>query len=297
FVLPTWLKVWWQEFSTSAELYLGAVREGGQIIGIAPLKLSDGKASFVGSDNVCDYLDFVIVPERESDFFGVLLDDLRDKHINQLDLGLLRPDSKVLTHLVGIAQNRAYEVLRTQEDVSVEMDLPNTWEEYLAMLDGKQRHEVRRKLRKLAQAGKADYHTIKDSAAASKAMDTFLKMFSESRRDKATFLTTQMESFFRSLADAMAKIGLLRLGVLELDSIPVAMILYFDYNNCVYLYNSGYVPQYDSLSAGLLCKVLSIQASIQEGKKRFDFLKGNETYKYHLGGREVPLSRCLLNIK
>ncbi|MFH0769720.1 MAG: hypothetical protein V1932_09220, partial [Chloroflexota bacterium] len=47
FVLPTWLKVWWQEFSTSAELYLGAVREGGQIIGIAPLKLSDGKASFV----------------------------------------------------------------------------------------------------------------------------------------------------------------------------------------------------------------------------------------------------------
>ena len=95
----------------------------------------------------------------------------------------------------------------------------------------------------------------------------------------------------------MAKAGLLRFGALELDSVPVAMILYFDYNNCVYLYNSGYAPQYDSLSAGLLCKVLSIQESIQEGKKRYDFLKGNEAYKYHLGGREVPLCRCQITIK
>ena len=297
FVLPIWLKVWWQEFGSGAELYLGTVREGEKIIGIAPLLLSEGKASIIGSANVCDYLDFVVAPGMERDFFGVLLDDLKDKGINHLDLGPLRPDSTVLTHLVGIAQNQGYEVLRHSEDVSLELDLPSTWEEYLATLTGKQRHEVRRKLRRLSQEGKVDYYTVKDSAAVNNAMGTFLKMFSESRRDKATFLTTQMESFFRSLADAMAKAGLLRLGILELDLMPVAMILYFDYNNCVYLYNSGYAPQYDSLSVGLLCKVLSIQESIQEGKKRFDFLKGDETYKYQLGGREVPLSRCQIIIK
>ncbi len=297
FTLPTWLKVWWQEFGSGAELYLGTVREGEKIIGIAPLQLSQGQASIIGSANVCDYLDFIVVPGREVDFFGVLLDDLRDKGINHLDLGPLRPDSTVLTHLVGIAQNRGYEVLRQPEDVSLELDLPSSWEEYLEMLDGKQRHEVRRKLRNLSQEGKVDYHTIKDSNAVDKAMDTFLKMFSESRRDKATFLTTQMESFFRSMVDAIARARLLRFGVLDLDSVPVAMILYFDYNNCVYLYNSGYAPQYDSLSVGLICKVLSIQESIQEGKKRFDFLKGNEAYKYHLGGREVPLSRCKITIK
>ena len=70
----------------------------------------------------------------------------------------------------------------------------------------------------------------------------------------------------------------------------------FDYNDKMYLYNSAYDPQYDSLSAGLLCKILCIQESIQEGRKVFDFLKGNETYKRQLGGKEIPLYRCQITI-
>jgi CelD/BcsL family acetyltransferase involved in cellulose biosynthesis len=127
-------------------------------------------------------------------------------------------------------------------------------------------------------------------------MDTFLKLFVVSREEKADFMTPQMESFFRSMADTMASIGLLRTGVLELDTRPVAMILGFDYNDCMYLYNSAFDPQYQALSAGLLSKVLCIKASIEEGKKRFDFLKGNETYKHHLGGREVPIYGCQISI-
>ncbi|MFC1933278.1 GNAT family N-acetyltransferase [Chloroflexota bacterium] len=297
FVLPAWLKVWWQEFVPGAELYLGSVRQGEKIIGIAPLLVREERASIIGSADVCDYLDFVIAPGMEKDFFSVLLDDLKQKGINHLDLESLRPDSTVLTKLVDIGRSQGYEVLCHPEDVSFELDLPSTWEEYLATLTAKQRHEVKRKLRRLLETGKVDYHTVKDSVAVPDAMDTFLKMFSESRSDKATFLTARMESFFRSLADTMAEAGLLRLGILELDTLPAAMIMCFDYNDCVYLYNSAYNTQYNSLSAGLLCKVLCIKESIQEGKKKFDFLKGNEIYKYHLGGREVPLYRCQITIK
>ena len=297
FVLPTWLKVWWQEFGSGSELYLRAIRQGEKTIGIAPLLVREGVASIIGSADVCDYLDFVVAPGMERDFFNVLLDDLKQKNISHIDLRPLRPDSTVLTNLVGIAQNQGHEVLCHPEDVSVELDLPSVWEEYLAILTTKQRHEVRRKLRRLSEAGKVDYYFVKDSAAVNNAMDTFLKMFSESRKDKATFLTARMESFLRSLADTMDKAGLLRLGILELDTVPAAMIICFDYNDCVYLYNSGYDPQYNALSVGLLCKVLCIKESIQEGKKRFDFLKGGETYKYQLGGREVPLYRCQITIK
>jgi len=60
----------------------------------------------------------------------------------------------------------------------------------------------------------------------------------------------------------------------------------------VYLYNSAYDPEYSYLSVGILSKALYIKDSIQRGKKRFDFLKGSEHYKYHLGGREVPLYNC-----
>lgn len=297
FVLPIWLKVWWQELRAGAELYLDAIRQGERVIGIAPLLVREGRASLIGSADVCDYLDFVVAPGRERDFFSVLLDDLREKGVNQLDLRPLRPDSTVLTHLVSIAQNRRYEVLCHPEDVSLELDLPSTWDEYLTILTAKQRHEVRRKLRRLSEAGKVDYHFVKDGVAVHDAMDTFLKMFTESRQDKAIFLTAQMESFFRSLADNMAEAGLLRLGILELDTLPTAMVMCFDYNDCMYLYNSGYNPQYDSLSVGLLCKVLCIKESIQEGKKRFNFLKGAETYKYQLGGGEVPLYSCQITIK
>jgi CelD/BcsL family acetyltransferase involved in cellulose biosynthesis len=297
FILPAWLKVWWQEFKPRAELYLSTVRQGEKIIGIAPLMVEDRKASLLGSVDVCDYLDFVVAPGVENDFFSVLLNDLTQKGVTHLDLKSLRPDSTVLTNLVGLAQSRKYEVLCQPEDVSLELDLPSTWEEYLAILTAKQRHEVRRKLRRLWEAGKVDYHIIEDSPAVNNAMDTFLKMFTESREDKAAFLTSQRESFFRSLADTMAKDGLLRLGILKLDSIPTAMIICFDYNDCIYLYNSGYDIQYNSLSVGLLSKVLCIKESIEKGKKKFDFLKGDETYKYHLGGRGIPLYNCQITIK
>ena len=297
FVLPAFLKVWWEVLGSGAELYLRTLRQREKIIGLAPLLVNKETASFIGSADVCDYLDFVIIPGREQDFFKVMLDDLREKGINQLDLRPLRPDSTVLSHLVSIAQNRGYEVLCHPEDVSLELDLPSTWDEYLAILTAKQRHEVRRKLRRLAEAGKVDYHFVEDSVAVHDAMDAFLKMFTESRTDKAVFLTAQMESFFRSLADNMAEAGLLRFGILELDTLPTAMVMCFDYNDCMYLYNSSYNPRYNSLSVGLLCKVLCIKESIQEGKKRFDFLKGDETYKYHLGGREVPIYRCQITIK
>ena len=297
FVLPVWLQAWWQVFGSGAELFLRVVRQGENIIGIAPLLVEEKAVSFVGSTDVCDYLDFIVAPSMEKEFFITLLDYLRENGINKLDLKYVRPDSTVLTHLLTIAQSRHYEVLRTSEDISLEMDLPSTWEEYLALLSTKQRHEVRRKLRRLSESGKIDYRFIDDKGAVRAAMGTFFKMFAESRQDKATFLTEQIESFFRSLADTMVEAGLLRLGVLELDAQPTAMIMCFDYNDCVYLYNSGYDPGYNSLSVGLLSKVLAIEDSIRRGRKRFDFLKGAESYKYHLGGREVPLYRCQITVK
>ena len=297
FVLPAWLKVWWQELGAGAELHLDAIRQEKEVIGIAPLLVREGRASLIGSADVCDYLDFVIAPGREKDFFNLLLDDLRQKGVNHLDLRPLRPDSTVLTSLASIAQNRGHEVLCHPEDVSLELDLPSTWEEYLAILTAKQRHEVRRKLRRLWEAGNVEHRCVEVGREVGNYLDIFLKLFSLSRDEKASFMNPKMESFFRSLAKAMAEIGLLRFGIIELGKQPVAMTMGFDYNDSHYLYNSAYDPQYNSLSVGLLCKVLCIKESIREGKKRFDFLKGDETYKYQLGGREIPLYSCQITIK
>ena len=296
FVIPAWLKVWWESFGGRAELYLRTLREGDSIIGLAPLQLNEGTASFIGSADVCDYLDFAVAPGRERDFFALLLDDLKEKGVNKLDLRPLRPDSVVLTGLAGMARDRGHEVLCRSEDVSVELDLPGTWDEYLSTLNEKQRHEVRRKLRRLWQAGNVEHTCVKAGPEIDGYLDVFLRLFSLSKGKKASFMTPARESFFRSLARAMAGIGLLRLGILHIDNAPAAMTMGFDYQGSHYLYNSAYDPRFSHLSVGLLCKVLCLKDSIERGKNTWDFLKGGEPYKYQLGGRQVPISGCEITI-
>jgi len=293
FTSPEWMEVWWQHFGSGAELHLGAVRGGEGLIGIAPLRVKDGVAYFIGSGDICDYLDFVVKPGDEEAFFGALLDDLASREINQLDLSPVRPDSTVLTSLVDVALKKGWQVSSQQDGVSVELNLPATWDEYLQVLTTKQRHELRRKLRRLAEAGGADNRVCRE--ACLEDLDIFVKLFRESRDDKAAFLTPEMESFFWSIAEAMAQRKLLRLGVLEVNGSPAAAVMCFDYEDSIYLYNSGYDQEYAWLSVGLISKALCIQDAIQKGKRKFDFLRGDEAYKYRLGGQEVPLYRCLLN--
>jgi CelD/BcsL family acetyltransferase involved in cellulose biosynthesis len=298
FVLPAWLEVWWRTFKPKTELYLTVVKDSSDIIGIAPLHLKGKEARFVGNADVCDYQDFIIVPGRETEFFNVLLDDLARRGIQQLELNPVRPDSSVITSLVDVVEKRGGSVICQEGDVTVEMDLPANWEEYLEGLDKKQRHEVRRKLRRLWGARDVQYRCHEVGPQDVRELtDTFLKLFSLSREEKADFMTSQMEIFFRALAEAMAGIKLLRYGILEVEAQPAAMIMGFDYNQAMYLYNSAYDPQYDSLSVGVLSKVLCIKESINRGRKKWDFLKGAEKYKYQLGGSEIRLYNCRVTIK
>ncbi len=296
FVLPSWLKVWHKHFAPTAEIVILVARRSEKIIGIAPLQLKDGTAAIIGSPNVCDYEDFVITRGEETVFSQALLDFLKQKHIQLLEPGVVRPDSKVMLSLLPVARQSGAEITCEPDEVSLEKDLPASWEEYLQSLDTKQRHEVRRKLRRLEEAGKITYRFVTDTASVPAFLEIFLKMFVESREDKADFLTPQAEGFFRDLTAAMAEFGFLRGGILELDSRPMAAVLAFDYKDTVYLYNSGFDPTQSQLSVGILSKALLIKDSIERGKKKFDFLKGAERYKYYLGGKEVQLQKCRISL-
>jgi len=255
--------------------------------------LNDDVASFIGGSDVCDYLDFVVAPGNEDIFFSELLENLKAEEVPQLDLAPLRPDSTVRTSLINIAPKYKWQVSCSPEDVTVELNLPSSWEEYLQLLSGKQRHELNRKLRRLNEEGDLNHRTSTD--ANQHDIEIFLNLFRDSRQDKASFLTAQMESFFRAVARNMAEQQLLRLNILELSKKPVAATMCFDYRDTVYLYNSGYEPDYGWLSVGVISKALCIKDSVERRKKRFDFLKGAEAYKYHLGGQELPLYKCSLS--
>jgi CelD/BcsL family acetyltransferase involved in cellulose biosynthesis len=180
--------------------------------------------------------------------------------------------------------------------VSFELALPGSWDDYLTLLRGKERHEIRRKLRRLYEAGPISYRLVEDASSAKKEMETFLELFRSNRADKAEFMNDQMVSFFKELAEALEEARILKLFLLNLDESAVSATMCFDYRSTMYLYNNGYDNDFSSLSVGLLGKVLSIKESIQSGKKTYDFLKGAEVYKRRLGGQPIQLYRCLIEL-
>ncbi len=293
FVLPAWMKVWWETFGAGQECCLLGVRDRESLIGVAPLKVRGAEASFIGAPEVCDYLDFITAPGRGPEFFRLLIRELRRRSVSILELAPVRADSSVMKELIPQAKRMGGEALLERENVSYELTLPATWEDYLGRLKGTERHEIRRKLKRLNEAGRTEFRTVNNSRQElGHAIDTFLRLFESNRPDKADFLTSQRASFFRAVAEAMAEAGLLKLSILELDARPAAAVMCFHDPTTVYLYNNGYDNRFRSLSVGMLSKVLSIREALQEGKKRFDFLKGPEAYKRRLGGKPVPLYRC-----
>jgi len=296
FSLPEWLTAWWQVFGGDYELLLAVIRKDDEEIGVAPLKVKNKKASFIGDKAVCDYLDFVVKKGNEEDFFEILLDELVKRCITNLELEALRRDSTVIKFLKDVAGKRGYKVDYRKEDVSVVLDLPGKCQDYLGLLSGKQRHEIRRKTRRLKEHGVISYRVYREKRDVIDRLPLFLRLFKESRSDKAGFMTEKMKLFFKKMTEKMASRGIMGLGFLELNREPVASVMYFDYNNTRYLYNSGYHPGYEDLSIGLLSKVFCIEDAIKQRLNVFDFLKGGEIYKYRLGGKEVSLYRCHIGI-
>lgn len=296
FVLPLWLKAWWNNFGQDEDLYLISVRHEHRTVGIAPLLRNTRSARLMGDQNVCDNLDFIVAPGLAAEFYSTLFHQLRQDGIARLELGLIRPDSSAYTELLPQAEKLGCRVHCEPAATSYELELPETWNAYLDSLSGRERHEIRRKLRRLKKAGRVNFRLVDDRILAAREMETFLKLFKSNRPDKAAFMSDKMGAFFRDLAMHLAAHGLLKLYFLELDEKPIAAVMCFDYLSTRYLYNNGYDSRYSTLSAGLLSKVLSIKESFQTGIKTYDFLKGSEAYKRRLGGQPISLYQCLLEI-
>jgi CelD/BcsL family acetyltransferase involved in cellulose biosynthesis len=296
FVLPVWLKTWWQNFGRDATLYLLGVRHEGRTIGIAPLQRREDTVRFIGDKNVCDNLDFIVDPNNAADFYRHLITYLKQDGVKRLELEPVRRDSSVMTHLLAVAEETGCRYSYVDDELYYALNLPGSWDDYLGMLRGKERHEIRRKLRRLNEAGQINFRIVKNADSVSEEMEIFLNLFKSNRSDKAEFMTDQMVSFFKGLAASLNEARILRLFFLDLDKIPVAATMCFNYRSTMYLYNNGYDNRFASLSVGQLGKILSIKESIQTGLQVYDFLKGAEGYKQRLGGQPYQLYRCVIKM-
>jgi CelD/BcsL family acetyltransferase involved in cellulose biosynthesis len=291
FVLPFWLQAVCRHHGCRGGAHIVAVHDGSRVVGIAPLAIDGNTARFLGNPDVCDYQDIVVVPGYETPVMAAVASHLKARGIQRMELQSLRPEAAALRALQAMAPQAVQRMTVAPDGVSYETALPGAWDDFLMQLSGKQRHEVRRKMRRLESHGAFAYKTagIGDQLQLDSAVGHFLRLFHMNRVDKAEFMDAAMTDYFRELIMAADRNRILRLHILEVEQNPAAAVLCFEYRQVRYLYNSAYDARYHELSVGILSKVLSIQAGVAAGCRRYDFLKGAETYKKHLGGREVPL--------
>lgn len=199
FLSPTWLRTWWGEFGAGRELMLLSVRDGQRLAGVVPLMREGARLSFAGDTEVCDYMDFPCTSGRETELLSALFHSLGEEPWDELALWAMREDSPSLAALPAVCAEFGLTFAKEVDDVCPQVALAGDFEEYVSSLDKKDRHELRRKLRKLPQAGDVELEVLESPAEVQAALDDFLWMHRASRSDKAAFMTEQMESFFRQL--------------------------------------------------------------------------------------------------
>ena len=294
FLTPQWQEIWWDTFGDGRGMAGFYVRQPEGITGIASLWRRDSTISLMGTTETFDYNDFMVRPGYESDFFDTLLRSLEDEGCDTLELFSLVENSPTLQHLPELARQRGYAVDVSEEDVTPGLDLPSSWDDYLAGLTKKNRHELRRKLRRLDTVENWRWYYLDDADQVSQRMDDFFELMAQSDPEKAQYMTPQREQFFRRITRRTAELGLLKLFFLEIEGQVVATSLCFDYDESRLLYNSGYNPQFSYYSVGLLLNAICLRDAIEGGAHYFDFLRGPEPYKYHLGGQNHILYQMVV---
>jgi len=309
FLTWEWQTTWWRTLGvTRGPLYLLAAHDEQRLVGILPLYLTSDDAGrtlrVVGCFEVADYLDLIVEAGHEEAVYRAFLDWLVGPEAPAWDaLDLCNQPTLSLAHsrLPELARERGWSAEVSQEDVCPVIALPSApdsdgWETYLATLDKKERHEIRRKLRRVErEAPDAELRFVRGKEGLTDAVSVFIALHRLSRRDKDAFMDEQMQGFFHALATTCAEHGWLQLSFLKVGGEPIATYFCFEYNNEVLVYNSGYDPQaYSQLSPGWVLLARLIQEAIVQGCARFDFLQGNEDYKHRFGGVDEPVYRTLI---
>ena len=217
-----------------------------------------------------------------------------------VDLRRLRcgdPAADALAEAFGARTGHGWTVVREREDVSpvVTFEPGVDFEGYLGTLGKKERHEVRRKLRRAEAAGTVRLERSLDPAAD---LDAFVDLHQKRWGAQGLFPPTaggdQSRTFFRRLFEQLGDDGTVQLHFLAVGGRRIAAGVWFEDADAWYLYNAGVDPEARELSAGVLMSATAIQAAIAAGRRRFDYLRGDEPYKYEWGAVDEPIQRLLV---
>ncbi|HWL90673.1 MAG TPA: GNAT family N-acetyltransferase [Actinomycetota bacterium] len=300
FHTPDFLKLYWEEFGEEPEhlLLAFAQDDAGAQVAAAAFELIGDTLRFLGGTEVTDYMGPVGMPDALAGSAHALWAGLlaRDEW-READLRGLPEDSPWLSELREAAANHGLKVEETEDQNGVApfLDLPATWDEYLAEIPSKLRHEIRRKAKKLeAETGPIGVETASDQTLLP-LLDRFVELHRMSEGPKGVFMVPGMEIFFRRLGQTFCERGVFRLTFIRVRDELAAGTIGFSFEGTYSLYNSAFDRKWQQLAPGMVLVAEDIRQAIEEGCSVFDFLKGDYPYKYRFGARRRLVKRLVIS--
>ena len=307
FLRYEYLSTWWQTRGggewPEARLHTLLKRdEQGKLVGAAPLfsaQNRDGVPALmlVGSIEISDYLDLMAAEPDLPALVETLLDHLASGEAPEwqaLDLYNLPDDSPTLAVLQAAAERRGWRYEQEQLQSCPYIPLPGDWDAYLAGIDKKQRHEIRRKMRRAEEAQPpATWYIAEDGDRLDAEMDDFMALMAMDP-EKERFLTPEMRKQMKLSARAAFDAGWLQLAFMVAGGQKAAGYLNFDYAGHIWVYNSGLNFNFRELSPGWVLLGNLLKWANENKRHAFDFMRGDEDYKYRFGGINRYVVRALV---
>lgn len=299
FLRYEYLSSWWSTQGggewTDASLAVVTASQNGQLRGIAPLFLSPESAlMLLGSIEISDYLDLVAAPDLLPAFIAGLLDWLTSTYPQPwslLDWVNLPEQSPTLVALKAESVKRGWVYSEEIYQPTPSIPLPGDFETYLESLDKKQRHEIRRKMRRAEESGRGVcWYIVDDAATIDAEMDAFIALMAHAP-DKQEFLTPAMRAQLKASARAAFDAGYLQLAFLEVDGEKACGYFNFDYADRIWVYNSGLDRKFMDISPGWVLLGHLLKWANDNKRSEFDFMRGNEEYKYRFGAVDRRVMR------
>ncbi len=289
----------WLEAYRPDEIWVITCRDQqGKLIGIAPwfieIRPDERVVRSIGCVDVTDYVDLIVDREWIEPVLRLFAAQMIENHsrYDRVNLCNIPEGSPTLDHFAEHMGECGFTTELEFQEVCPVIELPDTWEGYLERLDKKNRHELRRKLRRAeGETQSLEWYIVGPEHDLQTELDAFLELMAASQPAKAAFLSdARNRAFFQSLTERTYARGWLQLDFLVADGVRVAAYYNFAYNGNIQVYNSGLLPsRYGQISPGIVLVAYNIRHAIEQGRHLFDFLRGNEEYKYRLGAKDTRI--------
>jgi CelD/BcsL family acetyltransferase involved in cellulose biosynthesis len=309
-----WLFPWWHNYSSaSRELFLLiALSPEGEPVGIAPWFLThecDGGRTIrlLGDGEVCsENVGILAAPADEEDVIAAIAGWLVDASTkrgpdrwDQMTLECVPTADEPTQRLLERLATSGCRVHRRADVGLWKIDLPASWDEYA----GRFSKNRRKRLRRYHRAGTEDgiqFRRIERTEQLEYGLETLFELHRKRREamnEECGFCSPQHLQFIRDAAPLLLEAGELQLALLERDNQPIAVEFALRNDHTTYVYQSGIDPEASELSPGNIITTLFIEDSICAGRRRYDFLRGDEPYKSTWGAcrRDSPRIRVAAN--